>query len=474
MFYLLIVSLGILLLNLPISHQQGVDIKTEDVAFTVASAFSDTGLVTEITSTTWSNFGQAIIACLILTGGLGFFALRVFIINIIFKLPITFSGNEIASSERGSVRIGYGKNLIKISISIMLSIILVFSIVLSLYFYFTPVEKVEKLNEIPYHNVTVSMRFGIFHTISALNNAGFDIMGKGSESISAYYNFYGLQLIFIFLFVLGGIGYPVIYDVYLWIKSRFTKDLHRWKLFTKISVVTYFLITLFSIGIVFLIETQAHDLPDKTTFWNDPSYGTHGNKSMALVFNTMSTRNAGFSTIKMHNLTNPSLILYSILMFIGSSPSSTAGGIRTTTFAILILALWHRLRNKDEVTVFSRRIGKVNVANAQIVFFTSTIILILGTMLASSSFYQFGGNINAPGSGERYSFTELIFEVASAFGTTGLSAGITSEISLITKITLIIIMFIGQLGVSTTLLIGGKNNTPRKTFSYIKEEVQTG
>ena len=473
----------------------------EDVAFTVVSAFSDTGLVTQVTATTWTYFGQAVIACLILIGGLGFFALRVFIINIIFKLPISFSDNEVVSLERGSNNIGYGKNLIKISLSIMFGIILLFSIILSIYFYLVPInhydgpmklpangptevyKDVQSLHEIPYHNWLVASRFGVFHTISALNNAGFDIMGEGS--ISGYYNFYGVQIIFIFLFVLGGIGYPVIYDIYLWIKSKFTHQLHRWKLFTKLSVVTYFLITLISIGLIFSLETTAKNSyitssnEHVESFWNDSKYGSYGNKSMAIVFNTMSTRNAGFSTVDMHTLTKPTLLVYSVLMFIGSSPSSTAGGIRTTTFAILFLALWRKFRNKSDVNVFGKKIGKVNVSNAQIVFFTSFLILFIGSLLSISSFYQFGGKINAPGgqiheNHMEYSFIEIIFEVSSAFGTTGLSTGITSQISLLTKITLMIIMLIGQLGVSTSLLIGGKNNSPRKSVSYIKEEVQIG
>ena len=509
-FYLFITLIGSLILFLPISHKD--DISYVDALFTSASAFSDTGLVTKVTTMTWTYFGQAIIAILIFIGGIGWFALKVYLFNILFGRPISFATREALAAERGSSKIGATKNLIKVSVTIMIIIILIASVTFSIYFYFVdidtnsgPMARMSAMqgnnnfiavNEIPTGNWSTSIRWGLFHSISAINNAGFDIMGQGS--ISAYYSHYGLQIIFIFLFVSGGIGYPVIYDFYLWIKSKFTGERHRWTLFTKISMVTYLSIVIISIGVTFAIELSAKntphgplingDIPENyQTFWNNDAYGTKGQKSMAIIFNTMSTRNAGFSTIDMDILTSPTLFFYVMLMFIGSAPSSTAGGIRTTTFAIVMMGIWTRIRGREKTKVFNKRIPTVTVNRAYVVFTVAVILVLSVTIIASSSLAMFGGQLNEQiglsagnpifrysTNNNPYTYTEILFEVASAFGTTGLSAGVTPYLSLSSKLALIIIMFIGQLGVSSSVLVWSTKNSEKKRYSFVKEDLSIG
>ena len=510
-FYLFITLIGSLILFLPISHQGYISYV--DALFTAASAFSDTGLVTKVTAETWTHFGQGIIAILIFIGGIGWFALKVYLFNILFNRPISFATREALAAERGSSKIGATRNLIKVSVTIMIVIILIAATTLSIYFYFVdvdpqggPIAEMSyrqgksdfiSIKEIPTGNWATSIRWGLFHSISAINNAGFDIMGQGS--ISAYYSKYGLQIIFILLFVTGGIGYPVIYDAYLWIKSKFTGKLHRWTLFTKLSMVTYLSIVILSIAIVFAIEISAKngtipgvreqgDIPENhQTFWHNDAYGSRGEKSMALIFNTMSTRNAGFSTIDMDILTSPTLFLYVTLMFIGSAPSSTAGGIRTTTFAIVIMSIWTRIRGREKTKVFNKRIPTVTVNRAFVVFAVATILVFVGTVITSTSLSLFGGELNAEiinpdgtidfnysTNRNHFSYTQILFEVASAFGTTGLSTGVTPYLSLASKLTLIFIMFVGQLGVSSSVLIWSTKNSEKKRYNFVKEDISIG
>lgn len=474
-----------------------------DAIFTSASAFSDTGLAPRPTAVTFSVFGQAVIAILIFIGGIGWFALKVYIFNIIFGRPIALRTRESLAAERGSVKIGITRDLIRVAVTTLLVLTALFSVVLTIYFYYADVPDTMKtyptfdengnraaiklsnfIYENPHGNALVSLRYGIFHTISALNNAGFDIIGN--YSLTPYYYNFGLQIIFIILFVIGGMGYPVIYDVYRYFQTRFHGERFRFSLFTKLSVSAYILIALIGLGCTFAIETNSDD-----NFWrgSTEAYGSTGDKIMAVFFNTMSTRNAGFSTISMHDLSRATLVQYTIMMFIGSAPSSTAGGIRTTTLALVVLGVWARFRGRTEVYAFKRKINKDTVNRAYVVFSLSIIIIILGTLVSISSFDTNGGEVptlhgkiladgaattHATSYEGAYDFSELLFEVTSAFGTTGLSSGMTSHLSTWTKLALTLIMFIGQLGVSSSVLIWGRRKSSAKHFSRVESDITIG
>ena len=527
--YLFTMIIGSLLLFTPQAHMAGQHPSFVDSMFVAASAFSDTGLSSLTTATTWSIFGQAVIAILILVGGIGWFAIKVYFINILFGTPISFKTREALSAERGSGVLGSTRRMIKISVSIMFIVIVIASIVLTLYFYFVPgqmggydTSNIAKgswghgtpgtsihnnqavvgwnshhLGRSADGNWGLSIRYGIFHAISALNNAGFDIVG--SHSIQGFYHNYGLQIIFIVLFVIGGIGYPVIYDLYLWIRSKIFKETFKWSLFTKISMLAYVGVSTFGLAITFWIEMSSSGKTLSTgdhisSFWKSSQHGSKGDKTMALFFNTMSTRNAGFATIEMGGLSRATLILYTALMFIGSAPSSTAGGIRTTTIAVIFLGVWAKLRNRSNVRAFKKRIPSQTVTRSFVVFFVAFLIIIVVTVIGITSLAEYGGTANnglsnwhaiylEPIKGQagkaivtavRYDFTEVLFEVGSAFGTTGLSTGLTSHLSLVTKLSLILVMFLGQLGISSSILVWGSKKSSEKHYSYVKEDVATG
>lgn len=473
-FYLFITVIGSLLLFLPIAHQNSNDVSYVDALFTSASAFSDTGLATLTTATTWSMFGQAIIAILILVGGIGWFALKIYFFNILFGRNISFRSRETLAAERGSSKIGNTRRIVKISVSILFILVILATLTLTLYFYFVQPDthpfgtsyKYDNdfINENPYHDALTSLRFGIFHSISGLNNAGFDIIG--SSSLQPYYHEYGLQIIFIVLFVIGGVGYPVLYDLYMWFRSKFTKEQNfKWSLFTKISMMAYLTIVIVGLSTAFAME-----VPRNNGFWSDKVYGSTGDKTMAIVFNTMSTRNAGFATVPMQALSKGTILLYTIMMFIGSAPSSTAGGVRTTTIAIVLMGVWSRVRGNKSVRAFNRRIDPNTVSRAYVVVTAALFIVLIGTMVLMSSWSGYNG----PADENVYGFDALMFETASAFGTTGLSTGLTPHLSLASKLILILIMFIGQLGVSSSLLVWDSKNNKSRKYKFIQEDITIG
>lgn len=483
--YLLVTFLGAGILMFPISQNSGVSVNFMDALFVSASAFSDTGLISVVTSETWSYFGQAIIAILILNGGFGLFSLKVYIINILLKIPMSFKTNLALSTERGTDKIGSSKRIIKVSITIFLILILFFSMILTICFYISTPDMINYPKTInPHHDLATSFRFGLFHTISAINNAGFDIIG--SNSLAPYYTNYTIQIIFIILLVIGGIGYPVIYDVYQWIIAKFSGKQFRWSLFTKLSMITYALVTIFGISLVIVYETTISSKELAIWHSNNPLFGSHGDKIMAFIFNTFSTRNAGFATISMYDLSFNTQTIFIILMFIGSAPCSTAGGIRTTTLAIVLMGLWNRIRGRVSVRVFKSVIAHETVERAFIVFITSLFLLLIVSGISITSFSAYGGKINTEGffpcdnnsilakPQDRFTFIAIIFETASAFGTTGLTMGITNGLSVSAKIMLIITMFIGQLGISSSILVWGRRNSRSKKYTYVTQDVTTG
>lgn len=493
--YFLITLIGSLLLFLPISQQDNVDVSYINALFTSASAFSDTGLTTMTTATTWSHFGQAVIAILILVGGIGFFALKIYFINWIFGWDLHIFGRGLLNIERGSYNVGATKRIVVVSINILFIFILLSTIVLTIFFYVSPANfdvenKIANTELSPQWNFGNSLRFAIFHSITALNNAGFDIMGN--HSISPYYSSYFLQIWLLLLFVFGGIGYPVIYDLYCLIYYKFIKKTrYKISLFSKISLWMYFSLSIIGVLLVYIFEMTSQD---PNSFWNKTSgnsehwnynYGSKIDKAVALFFSTSATRSAGFFTLDFYDLTSPSLLIMTILMFIGAAPSSTGGGIRVTTFAIIILGLWSKMTSKPSVQIFKRKIPEKTVIDSFIVLILSILLILIISLITYSSSTLFNsidqGQLPIDPSGDAikggvrtYGIIHIVFEVASAFGTTGISTGVTSGLNITSKIFFILLMFIGQLGISSTILVWAKNNNRTFKFNYPSEDVLIG
>ncbi|TNK82493.1 cation transporter [Mycoplasmopsis pullorum] len=498
LIYLLIVILASLLLYSPWTQNTSylVELTGKQKAiprisyinalFITASAFSDTGLVVVDTFRQWNMFGQSIIAILILVGGIGVFALKLFLINWLFRRKTTtLSEIKLINNERGSDDIAQTFKLVVTAVKFLLLVCLIFGFILTFYFYFVgpehPKDFVNPASFInPKGNWSMSFRFGFFHSISALNNAGFDILGE--NSFMPYYLNYGLQAIFIILLLIGGLGYPTIYDIYCFIVHKITgkKNKYHFSLFSKVSLTTYLLVTIFGFLLISLTEILSNS---NNTFWNMEMNGSIFAKSFALFFCSLSTRSAGFSFIDMSQLNSNTALILLIMMFIGAAPASTGGGIRTTTFAIIVAMLFNKILGKPRTRMFKRTISLETEKQALLVFVISIFLLIIISLICSTSFESYGGNIKTHYSkvndglqskeDQYFSMTQIIFEVSSAFGTTGLSTGMTKYFNIESKIALTLLMFIGQFGISSTILVWGFKNYSNK-FEYVQSDLTTG
>lgn len=451
--YFFIIFTSALLLFSPFTFLANQSVKFIDSFFVASSAFSDTGLTPQSIALTWNVWGQIIILALITVGGFGFFAIKIYILQFIFQRKTNFYANHIASKERGGISIGSTKKTIEISLTVLIILVFLFTFINFFIFYYDQGSFSDQKSELPYsrYEKTIfdphlkpwkSLWYSFFHTISAINNAGFDVFGR--KSLEPFYFNLPLQISTIFLFFLGGVGYPVIYDFYLKI-INFRKKPHALSLFTKISLSTYFFTSL--IGFLIILNFEFLD-NNPNSFFNLPEYGSDSYKVFAIFFNSLSTRSAGFTTINFDFLSERSIICFAILMFLGAGPFSTAGGIRTTTFALVLFAIVAKIKGKKEIVIFKRQINNQTISWANSTFIFSIFLIFGCTFLAS-----FFAKLNINNFDLHYPFFKVFFEMASAFGTSGISLGVTTSFYWPGKLLLIFIMFIGQLGISSTLLI---------------------
>ena len=275
---------------------------------------------------------------------------------------------------------------------------------------------------------------------------GLDITGA---SMVPYADDYFVQFITILLLTLGSIGFPVLIEVknYLFHKNDFTLPF-RFSLFTKLTTITYAALLFFGTLFIILLEFQH--------FFK----GMEWHKSLFYaLFQSATTRSGGLATMAVSEFTSPTLLVISLLMFIGASPSSVGGGIRTTTLAINILFLIHFARGKRSIKIFNREIHEDDISKALAVMLFAIILCFISIIILSVS--------------EQHSLMAIIFEVCSAFGTTGLSMGITADLSTFGKWVIMILMFIGRIGlVSFFLLTRGKEQDVK--YHYPKERIIIG
>lgn len=448
--YTLIIVLSSLLLYLPLSHNKDSEVVFyTNSLFLAASAFSDTGLSVQNLEKNWNAFGQAVVATLILIGGFGFFAIKIYIFNFVLNQKFSTFSSSLIEAERGGLSVGSTKKTVTVSLSVLLIMVLLSSIILTFIFYFSEglfnekgYEKLFVAQKSPQYNFSKSLKYGIFHTISAINNAGFDIIGE--NSIQEYYYNYGLQILFIILFFIGGVGYPVIYDVYMKIQSRINKkEVYKLSLFSRISLITYLAVSVFGCLTIFFMEYF-----NQKGFFSDKyeRYGSTFSRIFAIFFNSLSTRSAGFATINMNDFQSSSKGVLAILMFIGAAPFSTAGGLRTTTFAVIIMAIISKMRGRKNIEIFKRKIAKDTIQQATSVFAFSILLITCSSLILQLIVETTLPNSNISG-------YDVLFEICSAFGTAGLSTGLTYQINEWGKFLLIFLMFIGQFGLSSTLFV---------------------
>jgi len=423
----MVITIGTILLNLPSASSTAKSIGFINALFTATSATCVTGLIVLDTGKDFSTYGQLVILILLQCGGLGIMTM-----STMFAF---LAGKRISLRQRLIIK----ESLNQFSIGGLVRLakyILIFTAVIEivgatiLFFYWQKI-----------YPPLQALYLAIFHSISAFCNAGFSLF---SDSIVHYKGDLVINLIFIVLIILGGIGFLILLEIFQYGKNG-RLSLHA-KLVLKISLI----LILTGFAIIFFIESSNPSTMGDLNF-PEKIYGS--------IFQSVTARTAGFNTIHIGSMQNATLFLIIILMFIGASPSSTGGGVKTTTFGILLLYVWSSLKGKEEIQIFKRRISPDIIPKALSVITLSLGLIITMTILLSYT--------------EGEDFIKVLFEVVSAFGTVGLSTGITSSLSITGKVIIIITMFTGRIGPLGLILSLIQKREP-EMIKYPVEKIMVG
>ncbi len=411
-FFSLII-IGGLILSLPISSNSGKSTDLVDSLFTATSAVCVTGLITVDTATHWNYFGRTVIIILIQIGGLGFMSFTT-LFAILLGKKITLKERLLLQEALNTFDI---QGLIK-----LLRYILVFTF------------SVEGLGAlllstqfIPQLGLGEGIYYSIWTSISAFCNAGFDLMGTISGKFSSLVSYQDNPVIIYTisgLIIIGGLGFMIWSEFYNY-KERKKLSLH-----TKVVLVVTAVLIFGGTILMFLFE------------YNNPATlgpMSLGEKINNAFFAAVTPRTAGMNTISTDGMTVAGKFLTILLMFVGGSPGSTAGGLKTATLGILVVTLISIIKGREDVEIFKKRISKETVYKAFAIFFLSLILVITVTMLLA---------ITQPGE----SFMWMLYEATSAYGTVGLTLGLTQHLNTIGKIIIMITMYLGRVGPMTVLL----------------------
>lgn len=432
-----IILFGAILLNLPISTTSGQSIGFLDAFFTSTSAVCVTGLSVIEVGTVLSPFGQVVLLLLIQIGGLGFMITTSFIFMLIGKrislkerMVLQESLNETSLS--GIVRMA--RNILFVTLIIESAGILLLMI-----------------RFVPDYGVAQGIWYSVFHSISAFCNAGFDVLGLGN-SLASYVNDPIINFTIMGLIITGGIGFFVILEIF---RKATRREKHKFSTHTKIVLITT--AALIAAGFVIFFTIEYHN---PKTLGPLPTEG----KIMSALFESVTTRTAGFSTMGQGVMAPVSKLTAIILMFIGASPAGTGGGIKTTTFTVVMLLVLSIIRGREDVTVMKRRLSKeVALRAIAITFLALAFVSALTIALSVTEARTFG-------------ISDLLFELASAFGTVGLSTGITPHLSAGSKVILMLAMYAGRVGLLTfTIAIAKRlSGKAQNKMRYPEDKIMVG
>lgn len=435
--FLLAIFVGSLLLALPISSASGVSVPYIDALFTATTATCVTGLVTVPTYATWSVFGQIVILILIQIGGLG-------VITIMFGLMI-FLHRKMGLQDRLLLQDAFNLNTLAGLTHFLKKVILGTFLVegIGALFYmlvFIP--------EFGLRGIWIS----IFNSISCFCNAGIDIIGE--NSLCNYVTNPIINITTCILIVMSGIGYIVWWDVMSVLKNFKNQKFHcfsKLTLHSKIAISTTFILIVGGAILIFVFESN-NVLTIKAFSLFE--------KIQASIFQSITTRTAGFATIPQENLSNASSIICLLLMFIGGSPVGTAGGVKTVTIAVLIAYAYATIRNQDDVSLFNRNISKQALSKSVAVVCMSFFILFLSTVLLSSV-------TNAD-------TLDILYETVSATATVGLTRNLTSSLNLCGKLIIIATMYLGRIGPISLAIAFNTKKQSKNMISNPTEEISVG
>lgn len=434
--FLILILVGAILLTLPISSTSGRFTSFFDCLFTSTSASCVTGLVLFDTFTHWSIFGRSVILLLIQTGGLGVLTIStVFIMSLRGKLGLRhmrIANEQISGSDFTNVQELFS-NIIKVTFTCEL----IGAILLAIPF---------------------CTRFGIngifiaiFTSVSAYCNAGFDVTGfiAPDSSMIPFNNDPIIIVVTSLLIIIGGLGFIVMHDLITYFKLK-KKNLRNLSLHTKLVLTTTIVILV--CGTILITMFENSNIYDKTPFLQKI-----GNS----FFSTSTARTAGYAIIDYSKARSITLILTILIMFIGASPGSTGGGVKTTTFVLILMTMICFLKKREDTVIFSRRVSKQNVYKAL------TLVMLVLILLLTSIMIVWYFEPEQP-------LLPLIFEIVSAFSTTGLSAVGTEHLTKISQAVLIVLMYLGRVGPTTFLLMFGLKKESENKLTIPEGKVYVG
>ena len=425
--FIAVILIGALLLMLPVSSKAGIITPFNEALFTSTSAVCVTGLVVQDTATYWSWFGQGIILVLIQIGGLG-----VITIAVSFAL---LSGRKISLMQRSVMQEA-------ISAPKVGGIVRLTGFVLKGTFL---VEFTASIIMMPVFIKDFGAKgiwMAIFHSISAFCNAGFDLMGTENAkyaSLTSYISHPLINITIMLLIIIGGIGFLTWEDI---LKNKYRIKSYRMQ--TKVILTTSFLLILFPAFFFFFRDFA--DMPMQERIFSS-------------LFQAVTPRTAGFNTADLTMMTKDGLGIVIVLMLVGGSPGSTAGGMKTTTLAVLIANTLACFRRKEDAQMFGRRIETSTIKNAATIFMMYIVLFFGGAIVISTV--------------EDLSFSTCLFETASAIGTVGLTLGITPELGVISQTILMILMFLGRVG-GLTLIYAALSGSGKKISKLPQEKMTVG
>lgn len=423
-----LILIGALLLMTPWASAEGKSLPFIDALFTATSAVCVTGLVVVDTGTYFSSFGQLVVISLIQLGGLG--------IMSVSTLMAVIAGKKIQLRERLIMQEAMNQLELSGIVRLMLYVIkatliieFIGGTILALHWY-------------PEYGLK-GIYFGYWHGVSAFCNAGFDLFGE-YRSVTQYVEDPVVNLTIAFLIILGGIGFTVI------------AELMGFRRFEHLTFHTKMVLTvtaaLLAIGTAFIYVAEYH---------NPNTLGplSESGKLLASFFQSVVARTAGFNSVDLTALHESTLLVMIILMFIGASPSSTGGGIKTTTFGVLVASTISFIRGKEEVDIFYRSIHQKVVQKALTLTMIASLLVLVLTLLMSFT--------------EQASLLKILFEVTSGFATVGLSVGVSGEATVFGKLCLILSMFLGRVG-TLTVLLSVTAKSARKPLQYPQAKILIG
>ena len=425
--FALAILLGSVLLALPFSTKDGKGAPFPDALFTATSAVCVTGLVVHDTATYWSAFGQAVILLMIQIGGMGIVTLAVAV--------TTLSGKEISLRQRSTMQEAISAHQVG-------GIVRLTGFILKMTAVFEISGAIAMMPAfIPRFGVLKGIWYSLFHSISAFCNAGFDLMGVNAQ-YSSLTGFSGSPLINIavmLLIVIGGAGFLTWEDIGT-NKWRFRK----YRMQSKVILVTSAALIMIPAALFFFFEFSSLPL---------------GERTLASLFQSVTARTAGFNTVDLTLMSGAGLAIMTLLMLIGGSPGSTAGGMKTTTFAVMLSTALSVFRNRENTNFFGRRIGEEAVRQAASIFTMYLGLFLCGGCAISRI--------------EGLPHGQCLFEAASAVGTVGLTLGITPTLGHLSRGILVLLMYFGRVG-GLTVVFAALSNKPNPPATLPQEKITVG